>query len=910
MAHYPDYTKYSEGMSSKIQLSEYKMDCLFSQNECLWILEFNKIIFSKILYPNLCHWIYRMDEIESYELRNYLILPLNDNEIDWKLMEEIVKFFYSKHRDSYHLKQLLLDLGLLNLTKNENKETKMNEKQYQNVHDLGQMVFIENGRWFVPLNESKQRILPIINRIIKEFKEEKLVLNEMDDLLIDDDDDNAQNDECKEYMNVNDEIVDKIEDYLYSANKKLQIISFRFDVIRNFGENMTESVSFIYGNNKKQKKWIHEPMIDAININQNGLFKAPFDAHFFYGILRMPFILNQIERILSILQFIQSQQYLSKPMTLRIQSKTNKHSDSFLMKLPLLTLSKIVYQQRISIPHHALFKNVGQQLLTLIYSTSSALSLLSTDNMHTIKLQMNMVDITQKCMTNSVKRFRKTLESNQIMHYFAPSQFRNSYWRPPRFHNVSSLDTKSLIDGRYEYIAESQMGQNVNEYISKLLHPTSSDTDSDKLIFSMMTDLFASVWYYNYGKINSLNIKQLFLDCNEIINWMQIDKDLNVSPNNLQKITNDLDECAKSYNISNDYAFFNFYHQLSNKQNTKRSLLKSMNIPKIQTCEEKELEPNDNQSIEVNKSMSIKWSNEELKSLNPSLQAMIYKFVSNIEYEFEYPFICMTVIDPFFVQRKKKRDDHNLSFELLYDLGNIVLNTIITITVSTNCYQQTTNKQKINGMDRLLFYKKCLMSNQYLCHQCRVHRLHRHILTDKENENLSSEIIAAFMLSIIGAIYIDSNLMMLEQINIDKLVSNERGLQMQSVWDFVERFLPETVLQEDIEHILHLLSIKKGNVHKQSKRHIFPKKESEHIQQNEVLLHRQYPQNQRQTNHQHQHKNGFRLSTVSEMSEHSEQLKTPKIVIRNGMYRKKRNRVNSVTDINIKRETNENKTTF
>merc|ERR1712228_1045556 len=157
-----------------------------------------------------------------------------------------------------------------------------------------------------------------------------------------------------------------------------------------------------------------------------------------------------------------------------------------------------------------------------------------------------------------------------------------------------------------------------------------------------MTDLFASFWYFNYGKINSLNIKQLFFDCNEIINWMQIDKDLNVSSNQLQKITNDLDKCSKSYNISNDYAFFNFYHRVSNKQNTKRSLLQSIQIPKVATCEEKEIENNDHQLIELDKSVNIKWNNEELKALNPSLQAIIYKFVSNIEYEFEYPFIAMT----------------------------------------------------------------------------------------------------------------------------------------------------------------------------------------------------------------------------------------------------------------------------
>ena len=876
-AHHPDYTHNSDGMSSKIHLNEYKMDCAFSQNEWLWILEFNKCIFSEILYPNLGHWIYQMNEIQSYEMRNYLIVPLGENngDFDWCLMEEIVKYFYSKHRESYRLKQLLLDLGLMN----QNRETQK----------LEQMIFVENGRYFVPLPESKQKILPIIKRIIDEFDEEKFAL------LNDDDQKDDENDE-------NDEIIDKIEDYLHCANKKLQIISMRLDIIGNFIENVTESVSKIY---QKENKWIHKPMIDAINVDQNGLFKAPFHANFFYGLLRIPFILYQIERILGILQFIQSQQYLNKPIGHR-SSHSTKHS--FLMKMPLLTLSKIVFQQRISIPHRELFKNVGQQLLTLIYSTTSTLSMLSDENDN--KLQTNMVDITQKCMTNSVKRFRKTLESNQILHYFAPSQFRNSSWIPPRFHNISSSDATSLIDAHYEHIAESQIGQNVNAYISKLLYPTSNGAaESDELIFSMMTDFFASVWYYNYAKENSLDVKQLFLDCNEIINWMQIDEIFNLPTSSVQKVVNDLDKCSKSMNVSNDYAFLNFYHRLTDKQYTKRSLVKTLHPPNGQSCEEKELEEVGAQSIELNDSMSIKWCKEELQSLNPSLQALIYKFVNHIEYEFEYPFICITVIDPLCVHRKQSTEEHNFSFELLYDLGNIVLNTLITITVSINSYQQR-HKSKIQGMDRLMFYKKCLMSNKYLCHQCRVHSLQRHILTDKENQNLLSELLGAFMFSIIGAIYLDSNL-----ISSNEVVSNEDGLQAESVWDFVERFLPETVFQQDIGHILHLFSITKGNVHRQAKQRILTEphdEQKQHMQKNDALFHKQYPQNQRRTNHEHRklndlqirhkHKNGYTLPTVSELSEHSKQLKTPRIGIKNGIYPQRKGRNSFKTDLQKKED--------
>ena len=802
------------------------MHSSFAPNEWLWILEFNKVVFSHILYPNLCHWAYQMNEIQSYELRNYLILPLCGNEIDWESMETIVKFYYAKNRESYQLKSFLLDLGLLHRTKTAEKR----------VRQCEEFVFFANNRYFVPLNDSQQRILPFLKRIVSDFGDKK--------------------DECK------DPIADTIESCLHSQNKKLEILSLRFDNIRNYVENITDSVSLIYRNDNK---WIHEPIIDAIELTHSGVFKLPFDAMFFFSILRLPFILHTIERILCVLQFIQSQQ-------LRKRMHANTVRESFLMQLPLLTLSKIVYQQRISVPHPALLKNMGQQILTLLFSTSSALSLLCSDAQG-----MTLIDLTQQCMKKSTKRFRKTLECNQIMHYFAPSQFRNHYWRPPRFHR-SSLDKESPIDSYFAYIGDSHTGQNVNAYIADLLHPISGTERSDQLVFSIMTDLLASFWYFSYAKCDKLNVRQLFFDCAEVIKWMQIDKDLNLQTHQIQKITTDLDECANLLRVSKDYAFFSFYRrQRANTQNTKRSLLKTTNIPKIQS-DEKQMEETDAQRIELDESTNIQWSNEELQALNPSLQAIICNFVSRIEYEFEYPAICVAVIDPFGIQRTQTNED--LSFELLYDLGNILLDTLLTISVSTKCFGKRF-KNKSKGMNVLRFYKKHLLSAQYLCHKCRLHRLHEFILSNEECADVLSEIIGAFMQSVIGAIYLDSNLQKIEKMNVDKMGGNESGLVLGDVMDFVHRFLPEIVLEEDIAHILHLF-------------------DGQQEKQKEALLHRQKLERQRFTNHEHRkqnvmkmhklrHRNVLMLPTVSEISDHSQQLKTPTIAIRNRMYGKRRN---------------------
>eukprot|EP01084_Bolivina_argentea_P263679 446374_1 len=165
--------------------------------------------------------------------------------------------------------------------------------------------------------------------------------------------------------------------------------------------------------------------------------------------MRMPFILFQFERIFRILQFIQSQQYLNK-----IDNNNSIYKgylDSFLMKIPLLTLSKIIYQQPISIQYNNLFKYIGQQLLTLIYSSSSIFITLLSNNCND-----NIINITKTLMNNSLKIFRKTLESNQIIHYFSPSHFGNNNWIPPKFYNISLLNDKNniktLINNNYKCI--------------------------------------------------------------------------------------------------------------------------------------------------------------------------------------------------------------------------------------------------------------------------------------------------------------------------------------------------------------------------------------------------------------------------------------------------------------------------
>ncbi len=53
-------------------------------------------------------------------------------------------------------------------------------------------------------------------------------------------------------------------------------------------------------------------------------------------------------------------------------------------------------------------------------------------------------------------------------------------------------------------------------------------------------------------------------------------------------------------------------------------------------------------------------------------QTIICKFIRNIEYDFEYP----PIVDPFFILRNNENQHemyNKLTFELLYDLGNIIL---------------------------------------------------------------------------------------------------------------------------------------------------------------------------------------------------------------------------------------------
>ena len=114
--------------------------------------------------------------------------------------------------------------------------------------------------------------------------------------------------------------------------------------------------------------------------------------------------------------------------------------------------------------------------------------------------------------------------------------------------------------------------------------------------------------------------------------------------------------------------------------------------------------------------------------------------------------------------------------------------------------------EKLTGIKRLKFYQKCLTSQKYLSFKCKTHRLHKHIITnktdlntndkdyDKKNENMSLEFMSAFLLSIIGAIYLDSNLYKQEEEtlnnmigkDLDELIPNDGGYQLEYVWKFIE----------------------------------------------------------------------------------------------------------------------------
>ena len=93
------------------------------------------------------------------------------------------------------------------------------------------------------------------------------------------------------------------------------------------------------------------------------------------------------------------------------------------------------------------------------------------------------------------------------------------------------------------------------------------------------------------------------------------------------------------------------------------------------------LRPN---TFEFSRDVSIGWDQQAMEQLNPELQSLICKFVRNVEYDFEYPPILTTIIDPFNVLREIDKEeqknsnqdnntDHNdiydkLTFESLYNL--------------------------------------------------------------------------------------------------------------------------------------------------------------------------------------------------------------------------------------------------
>ena len=191
-------------------------------------------------------------------------------------------------------------------SKDDEKKEIEREESIESRVNLEEIVLFENNRYFIPLKQSKQRIIPFIEQIIDDYMEDQHDLNEIDKLLEDNGTESVDNDniyspkDMDDGMNDNDKIIYKLEKNLFLQHKKLALLSFRFDQIEDFIGNITDSSSLLLKgqkqNKRNEKKWVIDPVIDYLKLIIMDT-KAPFNADFFYGLLRIPFMLYQFERI-------------------------------------------------------------------------------------------------------------------------------------------------------------------------------------------------------------------------------------------------------------------------------------------------------------------------------------------------------------------------------------------------------------------------------------------------------------------------------------------------------------------------------------------------------------------------------------------------------------------------------------
>eukprot|EP01083_Nonionella_stella_P146177 459373_1 len=277
----------------------------------------------------------------------------------------------------------------------------------------------------------------------------------------------------------------------------------------------------------------------------------------------------------------------------------------------------------------------------------------------------------------------------------------------------------------------SNTGRDVNEYLS-IIFDCASDK-SNQYLFCIQKDLFSSLWYYQHKELQ-LRLNELFMDCASLMQWMAIDRVLSIDT---QQICDSFESARQVLNVRNEYSL----------------------------------------SLLLNSTTSN-------RTINSELQSMVCDVVRGIGYEFVYPCILMTMIDPFGTHNVHKR----LSFELLYDLGSIVLNAVISLSIASG---------KVSGSSKwkwpLLLYTKCLTSTKYLSYQCKYHRLYKHIIAkDKGKHIIDLEVMAAFIRAVVGAIYLDDNL------------HNNSPLKLQNVYRFIQTYLVQIVKEEELKHILYL----------------------------------------------------------------------------------------------------------
>merc|ERR1711879_1099002 len=113
----------------------------------------------------------------------------------------------------------------------------------------------------------------------------------------------------------------------------------------------------------------------------------------------------------------------------------------------------------------------------------------------------------------------------------------------------------------------------------------------------------------------------------------------------------------------------------------------------------------------------------------------ICKFVEMIDYRFHFPSILLPIL--FIIDPMNTSNSKVVSFEMLYEIGTVVLSTVNTLCVATNCCHLLRAKEaNSNNIDRMRMimhrirvHRLSILSVAFLSQKYRFHRLYTHIPT-------------------------------------------------------------------------------------------------------------------------------------------------------------------------------------